>query len=196
MNIVERVKKICLSPDAEWPVIAGESTPAVTLITGYVLPLAGVSAVAQLIGSVVIGTSLGPLGTYRMPIGTALGFAITSLVFAVVGVFVLSFIIDALAPTFGAQKNGDLSFKVAAYSGTPAWVAGVLQIIPILGVLAIVGGLYSLYLLYLGLMRLMKSPEDKAVVYTVAVVVAAIVIGVVAFWLRSMLLGTGVPVIT
>ena len=26
MNIVERVKRICLSPDTEWTVIAGEST--------------------------------------------------------------------------------------------------------------------------------------------------------------------------
>ena len=25
MNIVERAKRLCLSPDTEWPVIAGES---------------------------------------------------------------------------------------------------------------------------------------------------------------------------
>ena len=43
MDLVQRVKNICLSPSSEWPVIAGEATPPATLITGYVLPLAGVS---------------------------------------------------------------------------------------------------------------------------------------------------------
>ena len=37
-------------------------------------------------------------------------------------------------------------------------------------------GLYSLYLLYLGLRSLMKSPQEKALPYTVVVIVAAIVI--------------------
>ena len=42
----------------------------------------------------------------------------------------------------------------------------------ILGIL----GLYSIYLLYLGLPVLMKAPAEKAGGYTVAVVVAAIVL--------------------
>jgi hypothetical protein len=49
---------------------------------------------------------------------------------AVIGCFIVAYIINALAPTFGATKNNDLAFKVAAYSYTPAWVAGVLQILP------------------------------------------------------------------
>jgi hypothetical protein len=41
----------------------------------------------------------------------------------------------------------------------------------------VIGALYALYLLYLGLMRVMKSPADKAVGYTVVVVLVAIVVG-------------------
>jgi hypothetical protein len=55
-------------------------------------------------------------------------------------------------------------------------VAGILQIIPALAVLAILGALYTLYLLYLGLPKLMKCPQDKAMGYTVVVVLATIVI--------------------
>ena len=54
---------------------------------------------------------------------------------AIVGVLILAFIIDALAPTFGAQKNRSQALKVAVYSYTPAWIAGVLNILPALGVL-------------------------------------------------------------
>jgi hypothetical protein len=49
------------------------------------------------------------------------------------------------------------------------------MLIPPLGFLQIVG-LYSLYLLYLGLPVLMKTPQDKALIYTIVVVIAAIVI--------------------
>ncbi len=45
--------------------------------------------------------------------------------------------------------------------------------------LGILAGLYGLYLLYLGLPVLMKSPKDKSVGYTVAVIVAAIIIFIV-----------------
>lgn len=40
-------------------------------------------------------------------------------------------------------------------------------------------GLYGLYLLHVGIPILMKSPQEKSIGYTVAVVIAAIVIFVV-----------------
>ena len=180
MDLIERVKKICLTPQSEWSVIAEESTPASGLITQYVLPLAAVAAVAGFIGGSLIGQTMPFIGgTYRIPLATGLGLAVFSVVTAVIGVVVISLIIDALAPTFGAQKNSAQAFKVAAYSFTPAWVAGVFQILPALAILAVLGGLYGLYLLYLGLPRLMKCPPDKAVGYTVVVVISAVVVSLV-----------------
>jgi hypothetical protein len=178
MNIFERAKSICLSPDTEWSVIAGERAALGTLLTGYVLPLAALSAIGAFVGAAMV--NLGLTVWFRI--------FVMSLVMSVVGVVVLSFIIDALAPTFGAAKNSESAGKVAAYSPTAAWVAGVFQIIPILGsLIALIGALYSLYLLYLGLIRVMKSPPDKAVAYTVVVVVAAIVVGLVAGVVTSMI---------
>ena len=178
MNIVERAKSVCLSPDSAWTAIAGERAETATLITGYVLPLAGAAAVAQVIGASLIGTSLGAFGTVRVPLATALGMGLGSLALAAVMVVVISIVIDALAPTFKAEKNRQQALKVAVYSATPVWLAGVLQIVPVLGVIGILGGLYALYLLYLGLPKLMKCPADTAIGYTGAVIVSAIVIGV------------------
>jgi hypothetical protein len=42
--------------------------------------------------------------------------------------------------------------------------------------LGLLAGLYGLYILYLGLPRLMRVTEDKAVGYTVVVIVAYIVL--------------------
>jgi hypothetical protein len=178
-NLLDRVKSVCLSPDSAWATIANERVDTSTLILSYVLPLAGAAAVAQFIGLSLVGQSFGLLGTYRMPLTTGLGLAIASLIFAAVGVVVMSFIIDALAPTFGAEKNREQALKVAVYSATPVWVAGVLQVIPALGLVVLLGSLYALYLLYLGLPRLMKCPAEKTGGYLGSVIVSAIVIGLV-----------------
>jgi hypothetical protein len=170
-------------------VIAGETTPTGTLMTGYVMPLAGISAGAGLIGGSIIGQTLPFTGMYRVPIATGIVLAVFSVCMAVVGVFALSAIINAVAPSFGTEKNDAQAMKVAVYSFTPAWVAGVLQILPALGVLAVLGVLYGLYLLYLGLPRLMKCPQDKAVGYTVVVIVAAVVVTLVINAIGVMIIG-------
>jgi hypothetical protein len=144
-----------------------------------VLPLAAISAVAQFIGASVVGHSLPFVGTWRMPLGWGLGMAVWHIVGAVVAVFVLGLIIEALAPTFNAEKNRMQAFKVAAYSFTPGWVAGIFMILPALGILVLLASLYGIYLLYLGLPRVMKNPPEKSAGYTALTVVAAIVVSVI-----------------
>lgn len=188
MNIVERVKRILVSPTTEWPVIAAETTPTATLITGYVLPLAAVSAVATFIGQTLIGMSF--MGTtYRTPIVTGIAMAIWGMVMAVAGVFICGYIINAFAPTFGATKSDTQALKVAAYSFTPVWVAGVLNILPPLAPLGIIGALYALYLLYLGLGIVMRAPDDKTVGYTAVVALVTVVAVMVIAMIGGALLG-------
>jgi hypothetical protein len=175
MTIIERVKNICLTPKTEWPVIAGEPTSSGALLAGYVAPLAAVGAAAGFVGLSLVGQSSFFFGTSRLPIVLGLVQAVISFVGAIVAVFVVSLIINALAPSFGAEKNSAMAMKVAAYSYTPALAAGVLRVLPALSTLVILAALYGLYLLYLGLQSLMKSPQDKAAGYTAVVVVCAIV---------------------
>lgn len=179
MSLVDRVKRILLSPQPEWEVIDGESTTPGALYTGYIMPLAAIGPIANVIGYSVFGMRVPFSGTvYRVPIGSALTSAIVTYVLTLVGVYVLSLIIDALAPTFSGTKSPIQALKVAAYSSTAAWVAGIFALMPGLRMLGILG-LYSLYLLYLGLPVLMKAPKEKAMGYTVLVVVAEVVLFVV-----------------
>jgi hypothetical protein len=186
MNLVARVKAILLSPKTEWGVIDAEQATVGSLYTGYIIPLAAIPALASFIGLGVIG-----IGGYRLGMGPALTMAVTSYVLALVGTFVLALIVDALAPTFGGQKNQIQALKVAAYSCTAFWAAGIFSLIPALGVLRILG-LYSLYLLFLGLPRLMKAPQEKAAGYTVVVILCAIVVFAVLGWITSMVVPTPV----
>ncbi len=178
MSLVERAKAILLRPKQEWQTIGGETTTIAEMYKGYVVPLAAIGPIASIIGMSIVGISLPFMGSYRIPITTAVASAVVHYVLNLVGVYVLALIIDALAPTFAGEKNLTQAFKVAVYSYTPGWLAGIFVIIPALGVLGILG-LYGLYLLYLGLPVLMKSPQEKSLGYTIAVIVAAVVIFVV-----------------
>ena len=180
MNLVERVKAILLQPKSEWPVIERESGDAGYLFTNYVCIVSAIPAVCSFIGTVIAG--LGIVG--------GLMYAVVTYVLGLVGVFVMAYVIDFLAGVFNGQKNLDNAMKVSAYAPTAAWVAGVFNIIPALSVLGILG-LYSVYLLHTGIVALMKPPEGKAIIYTIAVIVCLFVVYLVVFSIIGALFGIG-----
>jgi hypothetical protein len=176
MNLIDRAKNIVLTPKTEWETISSEQLSTGQLYKGYVLPLAGIGPIASFIGLSLVGVSLPLMGHYRMPFLSGLSTAVVSYIFALIGVYLVALIINALAPTFGGEKNQERALKVAVYASTPAWIAGALYILPGLSVLALLASLYGLYLLYVGLPVLMKSPTEKAVGYTAVVVICAFVL--------------------
>jgi len=155
-------------------VIAGETTSTADLLKNYALPLAAIGAVASFIGASFIGVSVPFIGTIRAPVVSGLVAAAAHLALMLVAVYLLGMIIDALAPQFGAQKNKDQALKIAVYSFTPGWVAGVLRILPSLGILSLIAMGYGIYVMHLGLQQLMKPPKEKAATYTVVVVLCGV----------------------
>ena len=151
-KLIERVKNILVKPKAEWPVIAAEPATVADLYKNYIVILAAIPAVFGFIKSSLIGISMPMIGTFRVPIGTGLVQAVIQYALALGLTYVMALIIDALAPTFGGQKNQVQALKTAAYSYTASWVASVAQIVPWVGFLAVIaGGIYGIYLMYLGL---------------------------------------------
>jgi len=187
--IIKRVIAIITKPTEEWEVIKNESMKVGDMFTRYAIFLAAIPAIAGFIGFVLIGVSV--MGfTVRYPMANALIWAIVTYVMQLVGIFVIGFVIDALATTFGAQKDMVGSIKTAVFASTPGWIAGILYIIPALSILAIIGGLYGLNLLYLGLKIVKNPPQDKLVAYfTVSLIVAAVVMWLASFITRTVTFG-------
>lgn len=187
-SLVDRVKGILLTPHAEWQVIDREPATVGSIYTGYVLILAAIPAICAAIGLSLIGMNVPLLGELKIGPMVAVRVAVVRYLSALIGVYVLALIIDALAPSFGGQKNQVQAFKVAAYSATAAWVVGIFSLLPALSILGLLG-LYSLYLLYVGLPILMKSPTDRALGYTVIVILAAFVVFAVVGYAANALSG-------
>jgi len=179
MDIVKRVKGILLIPETEWLTIEHEPGTPANLFPEYVVYLAAIPAIAGFIGASVIGVSVPGLGTIRVPLFAGLLGAVIGYLMSFVVVYVVAVIVDLLAPKFGAQKNFPNALKLAVYSHTPAWLAGIFLLIPGLRFLTVLG-LYGVYLLWTGLPRLMKAPPDRALGYLVTAAVCAIAIAFAA----------------
>lgn len=172
-NLIERIKNVLLTPQAEFDRIAAEPADVNKLYIGYALPLAVLAALCGFIGMSIFG-----IMGLRVGIVPGLVGAVLQVVMALAGVFVLAFVTNALAPSFGSQQDQGQAHKLAVYASTASFLASVFTIFPPLAMLAIVG-LYSLALLFIGLPRLMKTPEDKRIGYFATIIVVCIVVGIV-----------------
>ncbi|MBS0569558.1 MAG: YIP1 family protein [Proteobacteria bacterium] len=177
-KLIARAKNILLTPKTEWPVIAGETESIQSLYVNYILVLAAIPAVFGFIKHSLIGSTW-----FGVTVHTGIGAGITGMIvyyaLSLVMVFVMALIVDALAGTFGAQKNQVQALKTVAYAYTASWIAGIGVILGMgLGALIMLaGGIYSIYLLYVGLPGTMKCPPEKAGGYTAVSIICAIVLG-------------------
>ena len=165
MNLFERVKQIIISPKTEWQTIDSEDTPAQELLFKYLLVLALIPAAATFIGFGVIGVSYGEVIHVEGAIGAGIRQGFISYVSTILSVYLASWVIGFLAPSFGSERNFGRAFTLVVYSYTPSLVAGVVLIFPALAFIQMVAGIYGLYILYLGLKPMMKTPEDKQLIY-------------------------------
>jgi Yip1-like protein/zinc ribbon protein len=173
--LLARIKNILLKPNDEWPVIEAEPATVTSLYTAWIIPLGAAAALAGWLGKLFILFSLG----FGVAFFGGLITAVVAFALGLVMVFLVALLVDALAPSFGGQKNQLNALKVIAFAYTPNYIGGLLMIIPPLAPLLILFGLYGLYLLYLGLPVLMKCPREKSLVYTIVVVVTVLVLSLV-----------------
>src|SRR6478672_6607670 len=168
MNLVDRIKGILVEPRSEWVKIAAEPATVQSLYTGYIMILAGIGPLASL------------LATHSIQV------AIAQYVLSLIVTFVMALIVDALAPSFGGAKDFLGSLKLTAYGYTVAWLAGIFILLGVVGAaLGLLAAIYAIYTFFLGAPVLNKSSADKAVPFTIVVVLCGIVLGVLAGYVFS-----------
>ena len=184
MDIVQRVQAILLKPKEEWVKIKAEPSTAAELFTSYAMILAAIPAGFQFLGNILVGRRLPVVGLYRWSVGRALGNAVVAYILGLAAVYLFALIINEFAPNYSSTKNMTNALKLAVYSMTPGWVAGILYIIPGLWALGVLASLYGLFILYLGFdTPLMETPKKKIPGYMLLSVVVVAVLYVVFGWI-------------
>jgi hypothetical protein len=179
MEQIDRAISILKNPIVELNKVKSEQLSKDYLIKQYIAILAVIPAIAYIIGMGMVGISTGLFGNYKIPIGTAVIGGILTYILTIVGFYVTSIVINTLAPNFSSKQDENKAMKLAAYAYTPMLLGGIFNIIPMLGIIGLLFMLYGLYILYLGIPLLMETPQDKALNYTIVIIVATIVISFV-----------------
>jgi len=187
MDIVARAKGLIVKPEEEWGRIAAEPADTRSLFTGYAVPLAAIPAVAGFIGSALFAGFLGGMTGMHLGTFSLLLNAIASYVLGLVGVWVWGKLIQALAPHFGGVGDETAAMKLAVYSPTAAWLAGIFALLPPLAILAILG-LYSLYIFWKGAPIIVRVPQDRLLAFTAALIVIGFVVNLVVGLIAGMFL--------
>jgi len=188
--IIEAISKaIELAKNPVGYMTTDKDSPATTnsVMVNYVSMLAAIPFVAILIGDLWYYSALTHYNEGRIVAVAFVGAILTAIGY-VVAVYIVGYIVQALAASFGTAKDQVKSLKLTAYIYTPAFLLSAFYIIPPLGFLTIIGVLYGLYILYMGIPIVLGTPKDRVVPYLVAIVVTtlvvyfviAIIIGVVA----------------
>jgi hypothetical protein len=184
-SLFGRVKAILTRPRETWDVIDAETSEIGGLYRSYVAPLAAIPAVCGAVGLLSRG-SFHVFGFhYRPSVPGVISDMVVGYVLSLVGVYVLALVIDELAPRFDAARSRTQAFKLAAYSGTAWWVAGIFQLIPGGGILTALAGLYGLYIMYLGLPKLMRCEPERTMPYFLISLAVTIVLGLVISMLST-----------
>jgi len=175
MDYIGRIKGLLLTPKDELRRIAGEVEQPMDLFVRWAVPLSAIPVICGFIGVLLVarlfyGVGIGVFGL--------LVSSIVSYILGLIGVIILAKLFEFLAPKFGGTADPDAAMKMAVYFPTAAWLAGIFALIPRLAFLAILG-LYSLYILWCAIPILTRVPEDKRLVFTLALIGCAVVVNLV-----------------
>jgi Yip1-like protein len=173
MRVAARVKQMLLTPVAAWKSIGAEKGDVRSVFTGFVIPLSLIPAIASFVGYGFVGADGLLFRISGLYWGTAM--AIDSFVTSLAVFLLGTYIIDRMAPGFGAARDSGRSAQLVAYSYTPAWLAGIFYLFPILQELVVLG-LYSVYLFYLGIPVLKPAPADQRIAFTISSAIIVIII--------------------
>lgn len=180
-RIWKRAQEVILNPKGFWHAAKDEPASVKDLFLGYIMPLAAIPAICTWLGTMVFGVPT-PFGYYRVGFLPSLVSGIITYVVTLVALYLLAHAVRHIAPKFGGSITLENALKWLGYAGTPACIAGVLNLVPALSLLAALAGFYSLYILITGTEVMTGVPQERRWPFLGATLVAAIIIGaVVAF---------------
>ena len=197
---IQHIIGLFTDPTRTWERIRGEQAQQSSGIPWHVFVLALVPAVSGYYGTTRVGWQIGVGEPIRITGDSALTIAVIYYVALVVGVFTIGWIIQQLAKAYEIDKPLGPCIALAAYTATPLFLIGVMELYPLLWLNLLLGLpalAYTVYLLYSGLPIMMEIPPEKGFVFSSAVLAVGLIALVALLAMTALLWGFGLqPVFT
>lgn len=197
---IQHIIGLFTDPAREWEAIRKRHMDAGKKSVGHVFILALIPAVSGYIGTTQVGWRIGVGDPIRITGDSAIAIAVIYYLALLVGVFSIGWVIHLLGKAYEVVRPMSLCIALAAYTATPLFLIGIMEIYPVLWLNMLLGLpalAYTVYLLYSGLPIMMQIPAERGFLYSSAVLAVGLVALVALLAMTALLWGLGLqPVFT
>ena len=193
--IIQHIVGLLTQPEKEWERIRDEHCTIGKCYCSHVLILSSIPAICGFIGTTQFGWTIGGRDPVMLTTDSALTISVLFYITMLVAVFSVGKMIHWMAQTYDAEQPLPTCIALSAYTATPLFLIGFMQLYPVLWLNFIVGLpalAYTVYLLYLGLPIMMDISKDKAFLFSSAVIAVGMVMLVAVLAATALLWGFGI----
>jgi len=197
---IQHIIGLFTDPTTEWEKIREQQKSTDKRGVGFVFVLAAIPAISGYIGTTQVGWRIGVGDPIRITGDSAIYIAIIYYLALIVGVFTIGWVIHLLGKAYEVVKPLPLCIALAAYTATPLFLIGIMEVYPVLWLNMLLGLpalAYTVYLLYSGLPIMMEIPAERGFLYSSAVLAVGLISLVALLAMTALLWGMGLqPVFT
>jgi len=192
--VIQHVWGLFTNPKREWVAIRDDECTIGKCYAVHVLILAAIPAISGFIGTTQFGWQIGAGDPVKLTVQSAGLIAVIYYLAMLVGVYSLGWMIHWMGETYDAKVQLSQCVVLAAYTATPLFLIGLMELYPVLWinmVLGIPALAYTVYLLYSGVPIMMGISEDRGFLFSSAVLAVGLVAFVALLAVTAILWGMG-----
>ena len=178
--VLKHIWGLFVNPKREWVSIRNDECTVGKCYALHVMVLAAIPAISGFIGTTQFGWQIGAGDPVKLTLESAGMIAIMYYFAMLVGVYAIGWMIHWMGKTYDADVPLAQCVVLAAYTATPLFLIGIMELYPVLWlnmVVGIVALAYTVFLLYSGVPIMMDISEDRGFLFSSAV----LAVGLVAF---------------
>jgi hypothetical protein len=176
--VFNHVLGLFTQPREEWKSIRDERCSVGKCFCSHVLVLAAIPVVCGFIGTTQVGWEIGGREAIKLTTASALKISVLYYITMLVAVFTIGKLIHWMGETYGTKQPLAQCIALAAYTATPLFLVGIMQLYPLLWLNLLIGLpalAYSVYLLYTGVPVMMEISEERGFLFSSAVLAVGLV---------------------
>jgi hypothetical protein len=196
---LQHIYGLFADPLNEWEKIREQQANGKSSVI-HVFFMAAIPAASGYFGTTQIGWHIGVGDPIRITADSALIIAVIYYLALLFGVFSIGWVIHLLGKAYEVERPLSLCLVLAAYTATPLFLIGIMEVYPVLWLNMLLGLpalAYTVYLLYSGLPVMMEIPIERGFLYSSAVLAVGLIALVALLAMTALLWGNGLqPVFT
>lgn len=169
---------ILFNPSEEWKSVRDVDCTIGKCFCSYVFIMAAIAPVSGYFGTTRFGWEIGAREAVKLSPDSALVIAIAYYFVMLVGVFSMGAMIYWMGKTYGSHQTLSRCIRLAAFTATPLFLVGFVELFPILWLNFVIGLpalAYSVKLLYTGVPVMMEIDDDRGFLFSSAILAVGMI---------------------